>query len=524
MSVWYWYVLAAAALSFTGYITLNILLTVLLAAMVHIQFHFLASEKRVFTGLKAALTAGAALALLWRESFLPPASTLASFLANPVTRPSAEYIVEFMRQSLNVPMLAAAIILFAAVCLVRRKKPAQLAFSVYLLFTAAWIMQPKQAVSLGGATPESFFKKERARVVEFPEPGPDAVPFDVIILHICSLYWKDIKDSGYDILPFFSKFDYVFTNFSSASGYSKLATLHVLKSPCGQLPVSQIFENSPAGCYLMDDLRGIGYKTFTMLSHDGKYDDFDTEVQKYGHADKPLGIAGLPVEYHMFDGTLLYADKAALEKFWNARQASSAPRAAVYYNTVNLHIGTHKAGGYRGPDDAASYGERLAEMTGELEEFFSEVEKSGRSAVVVFVPEHGAALTGTKMQAKDVREIPLPPITIVPAAVKLIGKVFYADRELQVITKPASLQALAWLMAEFLRNNPYTKDARKPETVAAEIPVTELLAENYNSAVMRAGPGYIFRQKGSDWAPLPAYAGIPPGTIPSPGDFKPAAR
>ncbi len=525
MTFWYWYVLAAAALSFSGYITLNILLALLLAALVHVQFHFLASKKRVLTGLKAAVTAAAALALLWRESFLPPASTLVSFLANPATRPSTEYIVQFIRQSINFQMLAAAIVLFAAVYLVYRKKPFQLALSVYFILGLAWIMQPKQSIAdLGAATPEAFYKKESSRVLEFPQPSNNAPPFDVIILHICSLSWMDIKDSGSDIIPFFSKFDYVFTNFNSATGYSKIAAMHVLRSPCGQVPAPQFFTGAGAGCYLMDDLRKDGYKTYTIFSHDGKYDDFIGEVQKYGHADAPLGIAGLPVKYHMFDGTALYADNAALDKFWKARQASGAPRAALYYNTVNLHIGTHKANGSRGRDEAADYKERLAEMTKEMEEFFSEVESSGRNAVVIFVPEHGAALTGTKMQAKDVREIPLPPIVVVPAAVRLIGKGFYADRKPQVITKPASLQALAWLIAEFLKNDPYTKEARKPETVASEIPATDFLAENYNSAVMKAGFGYIYKIKGGNWTPLPAYAGIFPDTIPSPEDFARAAR
>ena len=524
MNFWYWYVLAVSALSLAGYITINILLTLLLAVLVHVQFQIAASDKRFLNILKVSVIAAAALALLWRESFLPPASTIISFLADPATRPTAEYLAEFLRQSLNIPMLAAALALFAAVCVLSRKRNVRFIAAVYIILAGAWIMQPKQPVALGAGTPEAFFKSESGRVVDFPAPAAAAKPFDIIILHICSLSWKDISDSGYDIKPFFSKFDYIFTDFSSASGYSKLATLHVLKSPCGQVPAARIFDDAPAGCYLMDDLRRSGYKTYTMFSHDGKYDDFETEVQQYGHADKALGIAGLTAAYHMFDGTLLYSDKAALDKFWKVRQASKAPRAAVYYNTVNLHIGTHKTGGYRGPDDAASYKERLAEMTGELDGFFAEVEKSGRSAVVVFVPEHGAALTGTKMQAKDVREIPLPPITIVPAAVKLIGKAFYAADKPQVITRPSSLQALAWLLAEFLRHDPYTREARKPETVAAEIPQTGFLAENYNAAVMRAGSGYIYRQKGGDWKPLPAYALIPPGTIPAPGDFKRSAK
>jgi hypothetical protein len=74
----------------------------------------------------------------------------------------------------------------------------------------------------------------------------------------------------------------------------------------------------------MDDLRCSCFKTYPMLSHNGIHDDYIGEIQKYGHADKPLGINGQPVEYHMFDGTPLYSDKAALEKFWKARQPAGA--------------------------------------------------------------------------------------------------------------------------------------------------------------------------------------------------------
>jgi cellulose synthase operon protein YhjU len=357
--------------------------------------------------------------------------------------------------------------------------------------------------------------------VQFVQPARNAAPFDIIILHICSLSWQDLKDSGSDLLPFLSGFDYVFTDFGGGCSYSGPAALRVLKSACGQLPHTLLYAASPAGCYLMDDLRAEGFKTYTMLSHDGKYARFAVDIQKYGHADPPLGPDGLPVEYKMFDGTPLYSDGAALDRYWKARQASGAQRAAVYYNTANLHIGTHKPGASRGPDDAASYKERLAAMTAELSGFFSEVEASGRNAVVFFVPEHGAAFTGSRMQAKDVREIPLPPIATLPVAVKLIGKGFRHDPAgPQVITRSSSLQALAWLAAEFLRSSPYSRDARSPAAIAAEVPATDFLAENENAAVMRTAFGYVYRKNDGNWAPLPEYARLQPGVIPPAGAFR----
>ena len=520
MNFWYWYLLSAAALSFSGYVILNLLLTAALAGLVHFQARFAASKSGAVTGLKAAALAAAALALLWRESFLPSTSTIISFLANSSTRPSARYILEFLWQSANLPMIFAGIALLALVFFVSRKKPMLLTMSVYSVLAAAWLMQPRQSTAgMGDFTPEAFYHAESGRRVAFSPPANKVAPFDILIIHICSLSWKDLKDADFDIVPFFSKFDYVFTDFSAACTYSGPAAMRVLRAACGQVPQPQLLKPAPAGCYLMDDLRAGGFKTFTMFTHDGSYADFSNVVQKYGHADAPLGIDGLPVEYVMFNGKEMYADNAALHKFWEARSASPAPRAALYYNTANLHIGTHKPGVSRGVDDAVDYKERMTALTAQLEEFFSEVERSGRNAVVLFVPEHGAGLTGTKMQAKDVRDIPIPPIATVPVAVKLIGKSFYPGAGPQVITKPVSMLALAWLMAEFLRNNPYTKYARKPETVAAEIPGTDFMAENEYTAVKRVGLGYFYRLKEGKWAPLPVYADLPPGTIPAPGDF-----
>ena len=571
MIFWYWYLLAAAALSFSGYITLNIFMTAALAAVVHLLFNLFASKNRAITGLQAAAVSAAALALLWQESFLPPVSTLVSFLANPKTRPSVQYILEFAWQSVNLPMLAAGIALFAVVFFAYRKKPLLLALSAYAILAAALIIQPKHNIvnldsasqespkpkqnvaeldpfyakegdweeesstpvaqsrqdiaELGSTSPAAFYKKESGRMVEFSPPEKNSPPFDVIILHICSLSWMDIKDSGSNLIPFFSKFDYVFTNFSAASSYSGPAALRILKSPCGQVPHLQLYKDAPAGCYLMDDLRNSGFKTYTMSSNNGKYDDFAAHAQKYGHADAPLDVEGLQEAYQMFDGTPMYPDDAALHKFWKTRQDSKVPRAALYFNTANLHIGTHKPGDSHKSDDTAFYKERLAAMTAQFEEFFSEIERSGRNAVVIFVPEHGAALTGTKMQARNVRDIPLPPIVTVPAAVKLIGKGFYSDTlKPRVITKPSSLLALAWFIAEFLNNNPYTKDARKPDAISLEIPGTDFMAEDENAAVMRMRFGYIYSQKGGPWSLLPDYAGIPPGTIPAPQDFRRAAR
>lgn len=524
MILWYWYVVAIAGLSLYGYITLNVPLMAALAVTAHFLRRFTSSRSRVAAGFAAASVAAAALALLWRESYLPPILTLISLAEKAAMRPSPQYIFKFAWQFLNLWMLAVCAI-FLAAAIASRKAPRLLAFASYAVLALAWALQPGQELlaSVEG-TAEAFYRTERGRTVKLLPPAENTPPFDILILHVCSLSWQDIKDAGADLTPFFSKFDYVFTGFNSVSAYSGPAALRLLKSPCGQMPQTLLYSDSPADCYLMDRLRADGFKTYTVLSHSGNYGDFSADLRKYGHADAPLDMSGLPPYYRMFDGTPIYADDAALHKFWRARVKSGEARAALYYNTAALHSGAHPPGSIRLPDDPAAYRQRLTALTSQFEKFFEEVNSSGRSAMVIFLPEHGAALSGGRMQAKAVRDIPLPPIVTVPAAVKLIGRSFRPKAlKPQIIAGPDSLQALAWLIAEFLARSPFTPKGRAPATLAREIPGTDFFSENENASVIAAAPGYAYRCKWKNrgqWSRLPDSAGIPPGTIPSPGDFR----
>ena len=565
MTAWHLYLLAASGLSLAGYVSLEAVPTLLLGAALFAGLRRPGLARPSARLLLAGLAAWAALALLWRDSFLPPVSTLAAFLVNPKTRPTLRYLLEFTWQFLSLRMLAAAAVLAAAGYAASLRRPRAFALAAYAVFLGAWLHEPPRAalhLDEGAGPPKTpiaprpnlaqrddfyqmsvddpppgaesqaeapvrsprdFYEKESGRSVLFPAPAKDSPAFDILILHICSLSWKDIKDSGADLTAFFARFDYVFTAFSSASSYSGPAALRVLKSPCGQVPHIKLYEPAPDGCYLMDDLRRSGFKTFTMFSHDGKFDDFGSEVQKFGHADAPLPIAGLPVAYEMFDGTPMYSDAASLRRFWKARQESRAPRAALYYNTANLHVGTHLPGTSIGPDIGSDYRRRLETLARDIDGFLAELERSGRRAVVVVVPEHGAAIVGNKMQAQDVRDIPLPPITTIPVGVRLLGR--RGPRPpAQVVDKPASLLAIAWLLADFIRRNPFADGAPDPEAIVKDIPSTEFMAESENSAVMRLGGDFIYQFKGGDWKPVPEYALLPAGTIPAAAAFRRTTR
>ena len=61
MIFWYWYLLAAAGLSLSGYLALNLFLNALLAALVHAPFQLLLPRPRLVKVLRGALAAAAAI-------------------------------------------------------------------------------------------------------------------------------------------------------------------------------------------------------------------------------------------------------------------------------------------------------------------------------------------------------------------------------------------------------------------------------------------------------------------------------
>ncbi len=63
---------------------------------------------------------------------------------------------------------------------------------------------------------------------------------------------------------------------------------------------------------------------------------------------------------------------------------------------------------------------RAQKLFDDLDNFFTELEKSGRKVMVVVVPEHGGALKGDKMQVSGLRDIPSPSITERPDGGKIL--------------------------------------------------------------------------------------------------------
>ncbi len=292
----------------------------------------------------------------------------------------------------------------------------------------------------------------------------------------------------------------LFTDFNTATGYSGPAAIRVLRSTCGQEKHGDLYNPAPDGCYLFESLRKNGYQAFTALNHDGVYGDFSKEIVTLGKAAPPMGDQGLSPRQLDFDKSPVYDDLQVLDKWLAVRNKSGAARAALYYDTVTLHAGAHFVGEkfWWLKSRKTHYKECLVGMMQELDQFFGQLAASRRNYVVIFVPEHGAALVAKSIQPADLREIPLPSITLDPVGIKFIGPAFsHVPPGQRIISKPTSYTAFTYVISELLKNVPVSKIDLK------NIPETPYVSEGQNNKIVQMGNSYYLKEKGKSWVKLP---------------------
>ena len=113
-----------------------------------------------------------------------------------------------------------------------------------------------------------FYNTEKKRKTTFPEKlASDAQPFDLLIIHICSLAWADLDAVHLRNHPLWSQFDILFNQFNSAASYSGPAGIRLLRASCGQTSHSALYAPTDQDCYLLDNLAKLGFTTEAMLDH-----------------------------------------------------------------------------------------------------------------------------------------------------------------------------------------------------------------------------------------------------------------
>jgi cellulose synthase operon protein YhjU len=505
MRLWASYFFAKGALYFAGYIPLSVGWNFLFAVLLAVRTPERLARRRSVVITRSALHVVIALTLLWHDSWLPPFWDAVGFVAVGGL-PTPEFLAGFFLAAIN-PWIVGAVAGLIAVTAVAQRfvRLTPVVVLLLLIIAAREFTTPKEAMD---RVVRAFLSEESNQVTTFVAPDDSAPAFDIVYLHVCSLSWDDLRDVGMENAPFLGQFDYLLTDFNSVTSHSTISALRLLRSTCGQTTQEALYRRGDGECYTLDALRNAGYRTWFALNHTGEYMGFKQDVQTWGHADAPLEIDDLPVSQVDFSGEPIRSDRAVLERWLADRERSGAQRAALYYNTITLHIGGTRVGDpVASSDKVDAYRRDVRVLFDELDQFFARLSSSGRDTVVLLVPEHGAALRGTKLQPSGLREIPLPRITNVPVAVKLIGhRPPIGPRTQQVITSPTSYRSLAVLVAEFMNRNPFQAPVWAQGPPAVRIPEIAFLAENEGVRVIKSGTDFFVKQgaRSDHWIKLPS--------------------
>jgi len=452
-----------------------------------------------------------AIALLYYDSWLPGLSRVIS-QAGLVAGFSGAYLAELAGRFVSVTALvaiAAAVAMYAVASRFLRLDVIVVIAMLVLPFVVGGppkvLPATTAAAPKGEAPPKSpdamlaeFFAKESARTVSFPKP-PDASPaFDVIFLHVCSLSWDDLEATGMDKHPLLASFDVLFRRFNSVSTYSGPAAIRFLRAPCGQNTHKALYEPARPECLLMPGLQQAGLEPQLVLNHDGHFDNFLKVVRDQGVQVAPQSLKNVPAPMRAFDDSRIYDDAAILAQWMQARGKDPAPRVAMYYNTLSLHDGNHLVS-QPGTKSSETYKARVGKLLADVQGFIDKLAASGRRAVVVLIPEHGAAWRGDAMQIAGLREIPTPAITLVPVGVRVIGPEAKRAADPVQVNEPASFLAVSYIVSKMLARPPFGADGFKPADYTAGMPLTDFVSEGSNATILARGPGYVIRQEQDAW-------------------------
>ncbi|HEF4780302.1 cellulose biosynthesis protein BcsG [Burkholderia multivorans] len=514
MTFWNLYFILKFALFATGHLqpmwAANLVFALALAASAPLR-------SRVARIVRQVAAVAIAVPLLARELHAPPLARLAE-AAREVATFRADYWLEILPRLLPPTLLltvAGVLIVYFVVNRWLRVATFVIAALIAMPLWQAgsgWATRVAQATTTqGGAAtaaragqPEdynaalaTFRAQESQRQVAFGHLGSDpAAQFDVIVVHVCSLSWDDLDAAKLRNHPMLSRFDYLFTNFSTAASYSGPAAIRVLRASCGQETHADLYKPAPQQCHLFAQLASAGYTVQSLLNHDGHFDNFLQVIRdNIGVPGAPLvSNEAAPVAMHAFDGSAIKDDYATLAN-WYAQRASVAGPVALYYNTISLHDGNRVVGSALTSID--SYPQRAAKLMSDVDRLADLIAQSGRRAVIVFVPEHGAALRGDRNQVAGLREIPTPRIVHGPVGVRLVG--FAGDHgTTTVIDQPTSFLALAQLLSNLVSNSPFKPGVTLAQ-YAADLPRTRMVGENEGTVTMQTAAGYAVKTPDGVW-------------------------
>lgn len=527
---WNLYFLFKLALLWGGYLNFHPLANLVFAAFLLFPLPSLLMRRaRAWVALPAGL------GLFYHDTWLPGIETIMG-QGKMVFSFTFDYFLELLGRFINWNMVGVAFVMLTGYLFLVR----WLRFTPWMVISLLWLALSPHLASLGLQSPfreaqanvpsvvpeasmpvvasqsldqrapptndnlnaylNSFYQSERDRRVTFASTLPaGAEPFDVLLLQICSLSWSDIEASGLTDHPLLSRFDALFKGFNSSTSYSGPAAIRLLRSSCGQVSHHDLYQTPQADCLLMDNLARLGFSKEIVMDHSGTYGNDLKSLKAYaGVSSKPMDKRGLPYEVTSFIGEEIPNSDALLARWLQQRVESSSLRNVTYFNITTLHDGNRWAGSRQ----IAPFKARLRALMDQLDEFITRLEQSGRKVMVVMVPEHGAALSGDRMQMPGLRDIPSPAITRVPVGIRLVGA--RADHvPTRIIDQPSSLLVVSELVSRVVAGNYFGSETIDWNQLFNNLPQTPAVSENQGASVMQYQGQYHIKQGKGDWVPYP---------------------
>lgn len=351
---------------------------------------------------------------------------------------------------------------------------------------------------------EKFYKEQSQLLLPSPllVSPPD---FDIIVIHVCSMAWADIKASQQAQHPVIKDADFILNNFNTVASYSGPAVIRLLRSSCGQKTHNDIYLPIKPECSLFETLAQSGYSLQMGLNHDGRFDDFKALIKEnFTRPSRELvKYDDITVGGIAFDGSTLAADSEYLSTWWNKRQALGGSPVAMYYNTISLHDGNKLPGSKL--NSLESYPIRAENLLDAVQDLIEKIKKTKGHALVVMVPEHGAGITGEYGQLPGLREIPTPAITLAPAIVHWVAPNYVREDIYKFpiqINSPTSFAALTEFITRWISLPPDARNKPAWNTVTANLPTTHFVAQQGDITVLEDEGQYLLKTPGTPWLPL----------------------
>lgn len=527
---WNYYFLLKLGLFWYGYLNFHPF-----ANLVLVAFLLFPITNDTLHRLRHWLALPAGMALFYHDTWLPGISSLIS-QGDQLAGLSRTYQLELVQRFINWHMLGAAFVLWVAYLFLAQ----WIRFTILVVLVLAWLnvqtvsdsalafapraeTPPAQQTAVLPVAPavtdsgseqklapttqninaalERFYQQEQQRQTRFPESlAPDAIPFDVLVINICSLSWSDLNAVDLASHPLWQRFDILLQQFNSATSYSGPAGIRLLRASCGQSSQQDLYRPAAEQCYLFDNLAHLGFSTQLAMDHTGEFGHYLTDLRQHGKLAAPLiSQQGLPHSLVSFDGKPVLDDQQLFGRWLQQRGTDTTERSVTFFNLISLHDGNRVPG----QNDTAPYRDRARLLLDELDGFFDVLAQSDRKLMVLVVPEHGAGLVGDKVQLSGLRDIPSPAITQVPVGVKFFGLQAPRQGPALEVNTPSSYLAVSELIARSVNGRLFAADQPDWSALVQALPQTDLVSENENAVVMAfQGKNYIRLNKG-DWVLYP---------------------